>query len=364
VPGAFDPFSAPEIRQLKRLRASLQWRLGEVIEFDGLVETVPTEAYRVLAHEVPEALWSPIDPCLFLQPCDPHGERWVVNLCEGSGRMTGRFNVLLDADERRLLERHDPHPVISRDGEEVEIVDLLFTRGNTVNLHWPSRRIVLSPGESADLPPERVLRLADLQVRRRAGQLLSLHDPEGRRIVPCFLNPLDPRLLPVALRLLGIFGGQPEVDLPVPPCLRALPVNWPRQRRVVALDRAEPQGCRQVQAATVALGFGLEGSPAERIVRLDFKLLTGRRILQGDPRGSTSQPFRLDPPSGRPLIEQSMSGPGHRNNKDEKHASWNRSRGRATEGGAEVKNPPRKQIAGRQPRVVCLQEPESRARLG
>jgi hypothetical protein len=218
APGAFDPFSAPEIRELVRLRASLRRRLGEMIEFDGLVETVPSEAYRVLAHEVPAALGSPIGPCLFLQPCDPRGERWVVNLCcEGSGRMTCRFNVLLDAAERRLLERHDPHPVVPWDGEEVEIVDLLFTRGNTVNLHWPSRRVVLSPGESADLPPERVLRLAALQVRRRAGQPLSLHDPEGRRIVPCFLSPLAPRLLPIALRFLGIFGGQSEVDLPVPP---------------------------------------------------------------------------------------------------------------------------------------------------
>ncbi|HET9209259.1 MAG TPA: lantibiotic dehydratase, partial [Thermoanaerobaculia bacterium] len=218
APGAFDPFSAPEIRELERLRASLRRRLGEVIEFDGLVETVPTEAYRAIAQEVPAALGSPIDPCLFLQPCDPRGERWVVNLCcEGSGRMTCRFNVLLDADERRLLERREPHPGIPRDGEEVEIVDLLFTRGNTVNLHWPSRRVVLSPGESADLPPERVLRLADLQVRRRAGQPLSLHDPEGRRIVPCFLSPLAPRFLPVFLRFLGIFGGQSEVDLPVPP---------------------------------------------------------------------------------------------------------------------------------------------------
>lgn len=61
------------------------------------------------------------------------------------------------------------------------------------------------------------MRLADLQVRRRADQPLSLHDPEGRRIVPCFLSPLAPRFLPVSLRFLGIFGGQSEVDLPVPP---------------------------------------------------------------------------------------------------------------------------------------------------
>src|SRR6185369_10538059 len=71
----------------------------------------------------------------------------------------------------------------------------------------------------------------------------------------------------------------------------------------------EPQGCRQVPAATVALGFGLEGSPAERVVGLDLKLLTGRRIPQGDPRTVTSQQLRLNPPSGRPLIEESMSGP-------------------------------------------------------
>lgn len=217
VPGPFDPFSSPEIREIEWLRTSLQRRLGGVIEFDGQVETVPVEAYRALAQEVPSALLSPIDPCLFLQPCDPQGELWVANLCcEGSGRMTCRFNVLLEADERLLLERHWL-PGTLRDGEEVEIVDLLFTRGNTVNLHWPMHRVILSPGESADLPPERVLRLADLQVRRRAGQPLSLHDPAGRRIVPCFLSPLTPRLLPVALRFLGIFGGQSEVELPVPP---------------------------------------------------------------------------------------------------------------------------------------------------
>jgi hypothetical protein len=216
--GAFDPFSAPEIGELERLRAALRRRLGEMIEFDGLVETLPSEACRGLADEVPAALWPALDPCLFLQSCDPRGERWVVNLYrEGGGRMTCRFNVLLEADERRLLERGGPHPVMPPDGEEVEIVDLLFTRGNTVNLHWPSRRVVLSPGESADLPPERVLRLADLQVRRRAGQPLSLHDAQGRRIVPCFLSPLAPRFLPVALRFLGIFGGQSEVSLPVPP---------------------------------------------------------------------------------------------------------------------------------------------------
>jgi hypothetical protein len=219
LPGPFDPFSSPEIREIELLRASLRRRLGNIVDFDGTVEAVPVEAYRVLVQEVPPSLLSPIDPCLFLQPCDPHGERWVANLCcEGSGRMTCRFNVLLDADERRrLLEKSAPPPLIPRGDEEVEIVDLLFTRGNTVNLHWPIRRVVLSPGESAELPLERVLRLADLQVRRRAGQPLSLHDPAGRRIVPCFLSPLDPRLLPVVLRFLGIFGGQSEVELPVAP---------------------------------------------------------------------------------------------------------------------------------------------------
>jgi hypothetical protein len=47
---------------------------------------------------------------------------------------------------------------------------------------------------------------------------------------------------------------------------------------------------------------------AERIVGLDLKLLAGRRILPGDPRSGTGQPFRLDPPPGRHLIEKSVSG--------------------------------------------------------
>jgi Lantibiotic dehydratase, N terminus len=74
----------------------------------------------------------------------------------------------------------------------------------------------LLPGETADLPPERLLRLADLTVESRPGSALRLVGPEERRILPCFLSPLNAAFLPEVLRFLDLFGARPERSLPWP----------------------------------------------------------------------------------------------------------------------------------------------------
>lgn len=221
--GPFDPYGLPAVADLAARREAVRGRLAGCIEAAAGEERLSASALGEILRELPPHLLPAVGPGLFLQPCDPRGESWVANgLFEGTGRMSCRFNVVLDpASRAEYLDgwtaRSILPPVEGGGGEPVELIDLLFTKGNTVNVHWPqTRRVLLSPGETADLPPERVLWLRDLAVERRPGLPPRLVGPEGRRLVPCILTPLDVSFLPSALRFLDLFGVHAERGLPLP----------------------------------------------------------------------------------------------------------------------------------------------------
>ena len=217
-PGAFDPHGSPGIAELVALRSRVEERLAEPFPVEDEVERLPVELLRSLLSTVPRRFLPAVGPCLFLQPCDSQGETWVANgRFEGTGRMSCRFNVALDPASRELyVDHYAARSVLKQDGERVELVDMLFTKANTVNIHWPqTRRVLLMPGEAVDLPAERVLRFTDLYVERRAGLPLRLVTAAGERIVPCFLSPLDFFFVPTVLRFLDLFGVHPERTLPL-----------------------------------------------------------------------------------------------------------------------------------------------------
>ncbi|HEV3074262.1 MAG TPA: hypothetical protein VHB47_07585 [Thermoanaerobaculia bacterium] len=232
-PGPFDPEALPAVAGLEALRAAVRRGLPDAVTVEGEAERLEVDGLRSLLGGLPAWLLPPVACCLHLQPCDARGETWVANgSFEGTGRMSCRFNVLLDpASRERCVDHYSARSVGEQDGEPVELVDMLFTQGNTVNVHWPqTRRILLLPGETVDLPPARVLRLADLVVERRASPPLRLLAPDGRRIVPCFLSPLDVAFMPTVLRFLDLFGVHAATPLPLPDTA-SRGDGWTRGRR-------------------------------------------------------------------------------------------------------------------------------------
>lgn len=145
-----------------------------------------------------------------MQPADPRGELWVSHRPgDGSGRYSSRFSTLMDGSMREWFTGHlTERSCWAVDGEPAELLDLLFTQLTTVNRHWPQTlRVFETPGECAALPPERVLRAADLWVEIGATEGdLRMRDREGRRLLPCFLSALHPAWTPTLLKFLAIFG--------------------------------------------------------------------------------------------------------------------------------------------------------------
>lgn len=214
--GSFNPFDIPAVKILEAERERIQSALKSVIRLDDGVEYIDPGELASLARSLPVELGNPCGPCLFLQPADSQGRLWVANrIFEGGGRMTSRFNVLLEGEALAsyLAERKNEATHLS-DGRRVKRADLLFTRANTVNLHWPESELILqAPGEglAAEQDSSSSLPLNQVYLHLTEGRL-SLEGPTGE-ILPVFLSPLHTAFIPSLLRFLGLFGTVSRSEL-------------------------------------------------------------------------------------------------------------------------------------------------------
>jgi hypothetical protein len=219
APG-FNPLGLPAIESLSGWRQRVERELGACFRDGEEGQRLDPRALSDLLDQVPSPYARSRHFCAFLQPLDPEGERWILNaLAEGYGRYGSRFTPGMDEDTREhwtscFIERS----ILDLDGEPVEVVDMPCPGVRTINLHaTQTRRVLKMPGEASALPPERVLRLHDLRVRLRgADDFPVLTDAAGQRLLPVQFGSLAPRLRPMLLKLLSVFGpGEFELRHPV-----------------------------------------------------------------------------------------------------------------------------------------------------
>lgn len=232
APIAFDPLRLPEIAELGALRRSVWNRLQGALSTGTEERCLATGELLSIVADLPPRYAPRLGPCLFLQPADLAGESWVLNrIFEGTGRYGSRLTPILpDALRRRFLE-----PLVARstlrDGEEeIDVLDLVSSRGDTLNVHAvQTRRVLVLPGEPSPVPPERRVDPSELRVRC-AGNAPELVDATGRRLLPVHLGAATLAYMPPLITFLALFGPG-EVR----------PLEPPRSRRrsgdVEILDR-------------------------------------------------------------------------------------------------------------------------------
>ncbi|WNG61986.1 hypothetical protein F0U59_50260 [Archangium gephyra] len=215
----FDPYGLPELAELKRLRQQLMNEMESIQRFEEGEMRTPLDELRRLVERVPARYAHLVDPCIFTQPADARGERWVVNrFFEGGGRFGSRFTAVMDG---AMLDTYVSHyERCSRfqvEGESAELLDMLFTRGNTVNLHWPQTpRVLELPGEYSQLPDSRRLQLKDLVLHTDPqSRRFILRDQRGQRYIPTYLSPLQNEFVPSILKFLDIFGTMARGAFPL-----------------------------------------------------------------------------------------------------------------------------------------------------
>ena len=230
----FDPLGLPEIAELHRLRQEVWRDLRGCLRPGAEESRLPAGDLSDLAGSLPPHYFPPLGPCLFLQPAGAAGDLWVLNrVFEGTGRYESRFTpVLPDALRRRYVE-----PLVARsllriggEGEEAELLDLVSSRGDTLNTHAvQTRRVLALPGEPLSLPPERRVDPGELRVRW-AGPLPELRDAAGRRVLPIHLGAAALAYMPPLITFLALFGpGELRPQTP--------PRESRRQGDVEILDR-------------------------------------------------------------------------------------------------------------------------------
>jgi hypothetical protein len=254
----FDPFSLDAVAALGRLREDVYRAFHALHVEDDHRLRIPIDELRALAARIPERYRSPVSACLFVQPADAEGQSWVVNrFFESTGRYSSRYTAVLPLDMRAVVVDHlERRGRLTVDGEDTELLDMLFTRSNTVNLHWPQTPKVLElPGEHADLGDARCRRLRDLHVAiDHERRHCVLRDGRGQRYIPCFLSPQQPEFLPSLLKMLNVFSVMARWGLQIArtPHVHDGVMAYPRlslgrlvilrQRWVIPLDRLPVRG--------------------------------------------------------------------------------------------------------------------------
>ncbi len=285
---AFNPLQVPAVATLEQHRQEVWSGLTRLLAGDvageeplrldrsdltGLLAGVPVDG--------PGAVPAPlVDPCLFLQPAGGGERLWVLNrLFEGTGRYASRAVTVLPADHRRALAAAltAASTVTLPAGGEADLLDLLSTQGDTLNVHVPQTRKILDlPGEGAALPADRRVRLADLSVRLGSGEagsgplLPELCDRTGRRLLPVHLGGAALAFMPHLTLFLAAFGPGELRPLPLPR------QAWPRGPAEVlhrtVLDRVVLGRKRWLvpPAATAGLAAELRNlTPARALAAID-----------------------------------------------------------------------------------------------
>ncbi len=216
----FNPLGLLPLAKLASLREQV-WEeaTAAVRSEDGESRICPERLAKAL-ERVPEEYGPQVGPCLLAQPADAAGRRWMVNrVFEGTGRYGSRITPSLDVAVRDAYARHfAARSRVEWLGEELELLDLLSTQGDTLNVHAAQTRHVLeTPGEETG-GPERRLRLTDLRIRlHETTGLPTLVDTSGRGYLPVYLGGSSQEFLSVPLKFLSLLGpGEMRPILPSP----------------------------------------------------------------------------------------------------------------------------------------------------
>jgi hypothetical protein len=216
----FNPLGLQPLAELASLRARVWKEAAAAVRSAGGESRICPERLTKVLEQVPEEYRPQVGPCLLAQPADADGRRWMVNrIFEGTGRYGSRVTPSLDEAARDTYTRHlTARSRVEWLGEELELLDLLSTQGDTLNVHAAQTRHVLeTPGEET-CGPERRLRLTDLRIRphEKTG-LPTLADTSGRGYLPVYLGGSSQEFLSVPLKFLALFGpGETRPLLPPP----------------------------------------------------------------------------------------------------------------------------------------------------
>ncbi len=209
-PKTFNPLNLRRVEALANLREAV-WRdaLASVRSAGG-ESRISIESLKAALGKVPEMYAPPVGACLFLQPIEGSGRRWMVNrMFEGTGRYASRFTVLMDRPVRdSYLDHLQERSAVEQCGERLELLDLLCAQGDTLNVHAvQTRRVLETPGEETDLPDLRRLQLTALRIRRcERSALPVLVDASGQSYLPVHLGGSSQEFLPAPLKLLCLLG--------------------------------------------------------------------------------------------------------------------------------------------------------------
>ncbi len=217
---AFNPLGLDEVAALARLRAEIWSRLRETLRALPAGEALPLAVLEDLAALIPERYAPAVGPCLFVQPADAAGNLWVLNrIFEGTGRYGSRYTAVMDPETRhRYAGPYLRAAAREVDGEPADLLDLMWSRGDTLNVHAAqTARVLALPGETLDPNAAEPVALGDLRVSLDAATgLPRLADATGRRLLPVHLGGTNAGMMPFLIQFLAQWGPG-EVRPPASP---------------------------------------------------------------------------------------------------------------------------------------------------
>jgi hypothetical protein len=207
---SFDPFGLTAVEELDRLRHSAWDGLGSCVTAVEHAEVLSGSALADLLTPVPLRYAPLVGVCLFLQPLDDYGERWFLNrMHEGVGRYGSRFTSTMSPSTRaRYTDYLASRTPFEIDGEPLELLDLLCSQGDTLNVHAVQTPWVLDiHGNGPHSSCARRLRLRDLRVELAGPHRLPwLMDADGQRFLPVHLGGASHAFMPTIVKFLSLFG--------------------------------------------------------------------------------------------------------------------------------------------------------------
>jgi hypothetical protein len=207
---AFNPSNLPVLERLRALRETTADAVRGCLELDGGTARLDRAAVNEILDRLPEPCAAARPFCAFLQPVDGERERWVLNqLVDGLGRLSSRYTAAMAPAMRSRYTSFFLDRSLLEDGEGTcEIVEILCPGGHTANVHLPqTRRVLVTPGHSVDLPAGQRLTPRDLVVRFQGSDRPPvMTDREGRRLLPVHLGGVAFRYMPTLSKFLALFG--------------------------------------------------------------------------------------------------------------------------------------------------------------
>lgn len=207
---SFNPLNLRTIDLLNHMRADIFEKTQQAMEQNSEGRQLPLSTFCSILDDIPDRYAPLVGACVFVQPVDYGQNVWVLNrLFEGTGRYGSRYSVVMDESMRsRFITHLLSRSAVEIDDEKTELLDLMFTNGNTSNLRIPqTSRVLEIPGEHIGLSPERRVLLRDLKIRiNRARRTFRLVDSAGQRYLPVHLSSVSNLYMPVILRFLTVFG--------------------------------------------------------------------------------------------------------------------------------------------------------------